>query len=397
MSYFMTRFKEHPVHETLAKLEHSVADCGFVPGKKGVAPEYARVPRVLQYVRHALNQADPEFVTPSMLTELKDHLHTMQDRHDVFKSDLRIEPLTNGSDGVLNALRLLTPMKQSAQEYSESLGSFRDRAATELATVAEKAETFESAVDSLNRDLAKYKDQFEQQKQRVDELIAQQQRTFHEGERDRNDRVIKIREHWQDEFRELAATTDERVKERLSAIDDAGKEHLEEAKRAQVDYLAQMKKHVDKAAEMEGIITNTGMTGHYENVAETERKSANRMRALALFFFVLMLGGVVWLIFEIKSEDFAWGAAVLRFGVSGVAAIPAFYCARESQLHRKAAERHKRIRLELASLAPYLGEMSENARRRAMEQLAPRYFRGNAGDDGLALAPSDVESDDESS
>ncbi len=131
---------------------------------------------------------------------------------------------------------------------------------------------------------------------------------------------------------------------------------------------------LEDAKRIVGLIGNTGMTGHYQKVANNNKRAAEILRVLALLFFVGLVAGVSWVVSGIGADNFSWEVAVFRVLVVATFLAPALYCARESNKHREEEHHNRRIELELASIEPYLDKLPEEKAQQIIEQLASQYF-----------------------
>lgn len=381
MTQFTDRFNEHSLHAELKALDESIKSAELELSDGEVRDGYDRFLRAVEHVKWSLEQVDPEFVTPQALDPIQKHVQHLKEHHDAFKASMDINALNNQTDVLLNQLRLLPRIASGDSDFSSALEEFRRRANEIVDALGEREKESKARIDKLKERIDGFHDsivqqenRFESQKGRIDELVTNQQAKFNEEQQQRNaqfNEVQKTRETSFDEFTDEARQElDQLIEEKTNAAD----EQRQQAETRAADQMEALQAHLDHAEKIVGLIGNTGMTGHYQKVANRELWRAEIFRIGAVLFFVLMVVGVGWVVKEIKSEDFNWQVALFRVGVALTLLAPAIYCARESTRHRRSENRNRRIELELASINPYLEDLPEDKAQAVIEKLADRYF-----------------------
>lgn len=381
MTYFTDRFKNHEVHDEVAALDESI-DTAKLDLPDGDARDgYDRFLRVFEFVKRSLNDVDPELVSKQALNNLNSQIHSLNEHHEAFKQNKEPAPLNQQADQVLNHLHLLPRVSAGAKEYSAALEDLRRRANKVVDDLRGRQEEVDQVRNATSKELEALKEaidqqdsSFELQKGRVDELITNQQAKFNEEQQQRNTQANQGQQAQTDTLNTLTEKAEQKID---ALITEKGQESdtQREKQHAHAENLMEaLQEHLDHAAKIVGLIGNTGMTGHYQKVANRELRSAGIFRGLAVLFFVLMVVGVGWVVKEIKTEDFSWEVALFRVVVALTLLAPAFYCARESTRHRRTENRNRRIELELASINPYLESLTEEKARSVIESLAPQYF-----------------------
>lgn len=274
-------------------------------------------------------------------------------------------------------------------------------------------------LNTLESGITEQATRLEAQKNRFDALITDQQAKFGDEQVKRNEEFSARQKDKEKEFTAFIAESNKSLKLatdqatlHLKALDDARASlltshetwresaeqsllaTLEEAKTAHSlqqeahtnsakELLQHIQGHLNRAKKIVGLIGNTGMTGHFQKVANRELWTAEIFRFLAVAFFIALVLGVWWVVKDIGADEFSWEIALFRVGVALALLAPAIYCAKESSRHRRVENRNRRIELELASIGPYLETIPEDKAQHVIEQLAKQYFGNQSPDETL--------------
>ena len=158
---------------------------------------------------------------------------------------------------------------------------------------------------------------------------------------------------------------------------------------ALIDYLENQR---NQAARLVQVVGNIGVTGNYQQIANTEATQANFWRwvTVAIFGAGVLVAGATFIKFwgQPFSSENAWSVAIRLLYAIAITA-PAWYTARESARHRTNSDRARQTELELASIGPFIELMPEDKKVKTREQLTPSYF-GKAVEAHTADNPLDA-------
>lgn len=381
MSQFQERFDNHGLQAELQALDDSLGSVDFQIENDEHRAGYDRFRRVIEHVRQRIDQADPELVTENMLNSLMKQIRSVRDQHEQFKQTQEPSSLNAHADNLLNVLHQWPLAPDAGSEFTAIIEELRSRSNDIVEKLGEQAAAAHGAVEKLDSDvedietrLTQHDQQFEQQKGRIDQLITDLQAKFTDAQQQRLNEFNEAE-------KKRKASVEELVEAKEAELDELIEKRRAESTAQHQKIAADAKKQIDEleaqlaqAKKIVGLIGNTGMTGHYQKVANREFWAAEVLRGVAILFFVLMAVAVWWVVKDIGTDDFSWEVALFRVGVSLTALAPAVYCARESTRHRKHENRNRRIELELASIKPYLDDLPEAKAQQVIEQMASRYF-----------------------
>lgn len=148
-----------------------------------------------------------------------------------------------------------------------------------------------------------------------------------------------------------------------------------------------------QAARIVQVVGNIGVTGNYQQIANSEAKQANFWRWATIVFFAggITVAAATFIKFwgQPFSPETALSVVIRLLYAIGITA-PAWYTARESARHRTISDRARQTELELASIGPFIELLPEEKKVQIREQLTPHYF-GKAVEAHTASNPLDAE------
>ncbi len=388
MSHYKQRFESHQIHQTLKTLADNIEK--NPPDLPDTGPEretFERLKRVLEYTGATLQVVDPMLVTQQGLTSLNNHLSSLNTSYTNFRSTRNWQDLSTHSDNVLSQFHSL-PRRDPAEaerEFSDALARFKDEADGALHQFGDSRAALEGEFKSARDEIAALESaiqqedaRFELQKGRLDQLITEEQTRFNQAELARTTEHTRQQQEQQKEFEALIEEKEahaDSVQKNLKAKADGQEAAL---KASAEEILKVLAGHRDRAKEIVGLIGNTGMTGHFQKVANREWWSAEILRGIAILFMGVMVW-LVWLVVkDIKADSFNWEVALFRVAISLALIWPAYFCGSESRRHRQMENRNRRIELELASINPYL-ELLDEAKAKEVLERATATLAGKLG------------------
>ena len=138
------------------------------------------------------------------------------------------------------------------------------------------------------------------------------------------------------------------------------------------------KEHLDnklsEAQRIVNVIGNIGVTGNFQEIANSHRKGANAWRLVALLFMAGFSGLLIWTLIDLGDSEFDWRKSLIRLIAAAALSYPATYAARESTKHRKLENYNRKIELELASIESFIEILDESKKQEIKEKLAEKYF-----------------------
>ena len=141
--------------------------------------------------------------------------------------------------------------------------------------------------------------------------------------------------------------------------------------------MADILENKERAEKLVGIITDTGMVGGYQRVANSEGKAAILWRVIATLCFAGLIVFAIYAYTSAFNHEVKWGEFAARIFVATSFGILAAYAALQADKHEKAERKNRKIELELASISPYLHSLPVEQQHKIKAELASRLFGNN--------------------
>ncbi|GAB4317845.1 MAG: hypothetical protein Kow0074_06690 [Candidatus Zixiibacteriota bacterium] len=419
MSYWDERFDTHEIHGELAQLDSLLNSIGSSDAIQAEQLEaFGRVRQFRDSLSHALSAISPLLVTEKQLDSILPPLRKLAATLREFADNNDPALLLTANNHVDELIPLLVNLRvpQSAEDVAElrdTVRSFRISAGQHAANLEREIHKLEARITALNTKLSDIDSEAKAQKGRVDSVIAEFQKQFSDAEERRRISVeesakalqVKHEVLMSNAERQLLTTiTDHKTrlgeiekqldrltrdvevnledlssstKDRLETLIESEMSKFEEVRdahsKSSAEALEELDQRRSEAAKLIQLISDIAVTGDYSKTADRHERAANRLRWAALVFMTLMVAVASVTVWH-GVTAFDWRLTILRMLTTLIFAIPAYYAARESEGHRRAANRSRRMQLELASIDPYLSSVSDAHREELKTKLAEKFF-----------------------
>ena len=263
-----------------------------------------------------------------------------------------------GDSGQL--VEVVNQATQVARDAVQQLVAQRDALVARQSTLTQQVQDSQARLETLSESVAK-------QKAEAASVVAVVQQMYAEKEAERVTAFEAMLKELRSEFGKLQAESETTQKERLDSL----------------------RTSQEQAAQIVQVVGNTGITGNYQKIANSEGSQANAWRWITIAFFgagIAIAGATFWKFWhEPFSPENAW-SVLIRLLYALAITSPAWYTAKESARHRSNADRARQTELELASLGPFIELMPDEKKHQIREELTKRYF-GNQVAEHVAEPP----------
>jgi hypothetical protein len=322
---------------------------------------------------YGLNQLQNSFQL--ILNELtnyqsnKNHGHIQNARahiEQVVMSQLwALGPIPLVKDGNQSELvEIVNQATNAAREALQQLVAQRDNLNSRQLELTQHVHNAETRLESLTETVAI-------QKVEAASVVAVVQQMYAEKEAERVAAFSTMLQDLRDDFANLQRNSEKTQAERLEAL-----------QASQIE-----------AARIVQVVGNTGITGNYQKIANTEGEQANVWRWITIAFFtagIAIAAATFWKFWHQPfSPETAW-SVLIRLMYAVAITAPAWYTAKESARHRSSADRARQTELELASLGPFIELMPDDKKHQIREELTKRYF-GNQAPEHTAEPPISIQ------
>lgn len=323
----------------------------------------------LTHAIDALLQATPaELTSIHALNQLNAHLEVVVNELTSFQASKNLGHITNAATRLeQNALpflwgfvpqvqqlppdslsALLEAQASASRESVKQLSAQRDELSAKLSDLAAKADAQEKRLEALSDGSAKERAQAAATVAKLEQVFAQKE----------TERAAAF-DGALTELRKDFSIFDSKTRQ------DAGL------------LIGSLEERRTEAARIVQVVGNIGVTGNYQQIANSEGKQANFWRWATVFFFAggIVVAAATFIKFwsESFSPETAWSVAIRLLYAIAITA-PAWYTARESARHRTNSDRARQTELELASIGPFIELLPEEKKIKIRSDLTPIYF-----------------------
>lgn len=323
----------------------------------------------LTHAIHALLQTTPaELTSNHALNQIHTNLQSAVNELATFQANKNPGHLANAAAQIeQNALPFLWGFVPQAQQISpDSLASLleaqastsretvrqlvrqRDELATKLTDLIAKTDAQEGRLEALSEGAAR-------ERAEAATTVAKLEQAFTENETERTaafDTALG-------ELRKNFTAFENKVREDTATL------------------IGAIEQQRIQAARIVQVVGNIGVTGNYQQIANTEAKQANFWRWATIVIFGGGITVAAATFIKFWGQPFSQETAlsvVIRLLYAIAITAPAWYTARESARHRTNSDRARQTELELASIGPFIELMPEEKKVQIREQLTPHYF-----------------------
>lgn len=373
------RVQNHPTLAELATLVTALEAAEAMLDGVQVVEAHARLQNVADYSLHAFAHADAELVSPGVLERVHGHVQLVRQQVEAFVQDSDVDHLlraNENADAWLDEIGSF-PLPREAADASGTLSTFRRSSAqylhnfedktTELAQQLEtRLNEATDQIDPLSVSLTELKDEIDGQKGRIDAAV-----------RDTQDRYLAEKQERDTVFGAALEEQRGQAEQARTESETLFSQERERLKTATDEALAQLEGQKARAREIVGLLGNTGLTGHYQKIANREMWAAYGWISIALAAFALaVLTHLFFPGWDLKAAT-SWDDVLPKVVVSIPLILFGLFAINESRMHRGREQFNRDMELQLASVDPYLESIPEKAAD-IKDRMFERFFPGRA-------------------
>ena len=188
------------------------------------------------------------------------------------------------------------------------------------------------------------------------------------------------KEKFRTEFDTLKESLKKEIKEKKETIDTDT-----------TTLINDLKQKLQDAKNIVGVIGDVSVTGNYQQIANSNKKTADNLRVVAIVLMLILSGLLGYTIWDISGDTYDWTKSIIRILAAAALSYPATYAARESTKHRKLEILNRKAELELAAINPFIELLPETKKQEIKEKLVEKYF----GNHTSSIDNLDNQKDDE--
>ncbi len=374
-------FEKHSIFDRLNSLEEILSNEELK--EKIDLEKLSFFQTVFSYINQRVKLTVPDLVQQAELDALSNELNAGITQINSFSGNNNVGQLnnaTNNFNAALNRVKgLPIPVAKTDFNFSRKIADFEKTAKGKYKSLEKEKDELKSEIESFKTDLTNKEAEIQKllkliegKEAEIQNLNSTFQTNFNNIKSEHNQNFENDKKTYRTEIDKAKETFREEIDELKDSIDTDTTKIVEE-----------LNKKLTEAKTLVNLIGNVGVTGNYQNIANSHKKSADFWRVMAIVFMSVFSILLVWTIIDLSSKGFDWGKSLIRIIAAAALSYPATYAARESSKHRKLETINRNAELELASINPFIEGLADDKKQVIKEKLVEKYFGNNNNNDFL--------------
>ncbi len=315
---------------------------------------------VFSYINQRVKLTIPDLVQQTELDALSNELNGGITQVNSYIGNNNVGHLNNATNNFNAAINRIKnfpiPVANTDFNFSRKIANFEKTAKSKYNVLEKEKEKLETAISEFEKDLENKKVEIQRLLKLIDSKESEIQNLSSAFKTDFENIKTTHNQSFENDkttFRNEINTAKELFREEIDEL----KNSIDTDTSSLVTKLET--KHTE-AKKLVNLIGNVGVTGNYQNIANSHKESANFWRGFAIVFMSIFSGLLVWTIIDLSSSGFDWIKSSIRLVAAAALSYPATYAARESSKHRKLETINRNAELELASINPFIEGLSDD-------------------------------------
>ncbi len=374
-------FKNHNIFDRLNSFEEILEK--DVVQEKVDLEKLSFFQTVFSYINQRVKLTIPDLVQQAELDNLSNEMNAGITQINQFLGNNNaghLDNATNNFNAAINRIKNFPiPVAKADFNFSRKIANFEKTAKSKYNALEKHKEKLENAISDFEKDLKNKETEI----QNLIKLVE-----------NKETEIQNLSSTFRTDFENIKSTHNQsfqndktQFRTEIDAVKEEFREEIVEIKEEidndTTDLISKLTTKLEEAERLVNIIGNVGVTGNYQNIANSHKSSADFWRVMAIIFMAVFSVLLVWTIIDLSSEGFDWVKSVIRLVAAAALSYPATYAARESSKHRKLETQNRNAELELASINPFIENLSDDKKQIIKEKLAEKYFGNNKNDDFL--------------
>lgn len=361
------------------------------------------------YFQDRLKLTIPTIVQESELTTISQEIENSLSQINSFIGNKNVGHITNAKNNLYSAIsrvrNLPLPFSENDFNFSKNISNFENIVKEKYNSLEQENKELKVSIQELNKEIKTNKDELTristlltQKETEIQNINSTFQTEFANIKATANQNYDSDRNVFRTEFNAIKQSYETENKNFRTEFDNIKKSfnaEIEEMKQGvEVDTTTitnDLKQKLEEAKKIVGVIGDVSVTGNYQQIADSNKKTADNLRIIAITLMLILSGLLIYTIWDISGTTFDWTKSLIRILAAVALSYPATYAARESNKHRKLEILNRKAELELAAINPFIELLPENKKQDIKEKLVEKYFGNNT----VNIDNSDNQKDDE--
>lgn len=361
------------------------------------------------YFLDRLRLTIPIIVQETELTTISQEIESSLSQINTFIGNKNYGHITNAKNNLYSAItrvrNLPLPFSKNDFNFSKNISTFEKIVQEKYNNIERENQQLKQTLEDLNNEiknnkseLKRIKTALEQKELEIQNINSTFQTDFANIKATANQNYDSDRKAFRTEFDSLKQNIDTDKKNfrvEFDSLKQTLNNEIEEIK-TEIDtdtttIINELNQKLNDAKNIVGVIGDVSVTGNYQQIANSNKKTADNLRLVAIILMLILSGLLIYTIWDISGENFDWTKSLIRILAAAALSYPATYAARESTKHRRLEIINRKAELELAAINPFIELLPENKKQEIKEKLVEKYF----GNHSVNVDNSENQKDDE--
>jgi predicted nucleic acid-binding Zn-ribbon protein len=338
---------------------------------------------VFSYINQRVKLTIPDLVQQAELDALSDELNAGISQINSFLGNNNVGHLNNATNNLIAAINRIKnfpiPVAKADFNFSRKIAEFEKIAKSKYKSLEKEKDNLKSEIESFKTDLSVKETEIQRLLKLIEGKESEIQNLNSTFQTNFNNIKSEHNQNFENDKKTYRVEID-KAKELFRSEIDELKNNIDTDT---TSIITQLNTKLTEAKKLVNLIGNVGVTGNYQNIANSHKDSANFWRGMAIVFMSVFSGLLVWTIIDLSADGFVWTKSLIRLVAAAALSYPATYAARESSKHRKLETINRNAELELASINPFIEGLTDDKKQIIKEKLVEKYFGNNKNNDFL--------------
>ncbi|MDF0535788.1 hypothetical protein PY479_16080 [Shewanella sp. A32] len=339
MSQWDDKFAEHAIHTNINNLNERLNNNALITEDLNIIDILDKIKQAISYSEVCLNNIIPALVNFANLDKANEYLNIISNELNHYISNKNIAHLNNTQSHVTNYISQINALpvskeKISKESFTNSLVEFKKLAENSLIDLRNKKDELSNSISELKSESGKQLSRIKNLESDIsknndinnislDKLNNEIEAIKSNFLNDMNSE-LKIFEqnynnyskHFENQLTDALETNKLKIDAIISENNEKYSKQLEGQKSQAKEVLDKLLENKKDASNLLQIIGNIGITGNYQNIANSNKVAADRWRKIALSLMIIMVAIIFLTIFITATNGFDWKLALFRVGAA---------------------------------------------------------------------------------